>query len=179
MAAAIGMPQQTAKLGFAVGVANISVKDPTGATDNEWVLRPLNLLYTNQAFGLYRYWAEAFYQEAVLSASTSEIGQQVKQFGVKASLQREIASHNIGTSWLGVGLQLSYDRYEDRHTTDNSGFLAQVYPNRSGLEPALLLNYVLEKNIAGWNVAGKVEKSIPFSDGTSEFIISVGLLFSF
>lgn len=179
MAVAIGMPQQTAKIGFGVGFANLSVKDPAGDTDSEWVFRPINLIYTNKAFDSFHYWTEAFYQEAVLSASTSEIGQEVKQLGIKASLQKNIATHGIGTSWLGAGLQLSYDSYENRHTIDNSGFLAQTYPDRSGLQSAVLLNYVLEKDFAGWALSGKVEQSIPISDGTSEFTLSLGFLFSF
>ena len=178
-AVAIGMPEQTGRIGFAIGFANLSVKDPSGDTDAEWVVRPLNLIYTDKAFDSYRYWAEGFYQDAVLSPSTSSIGQEVKQLGIKASLQTEVATHVIGTSWLGAGLQLSYDRYENRHTIDSAGFLAQTYPDRSGLEPALLLNYILEMNIVGWDVAGKVEKSIPLGDATSEFTLSVGLLFSF
>ena len=106
-AVAIGMPEQTGRIGFAIGFANLSVKDPSGDTDAEWVVRPLNLIYTDKAFDSYRYWAEGFYQDAVLSPSTSSIGQEVKQLGIKASLQTEVATHVIGTSWLGAGLQRS------------------------------------------------------------------------
>ena len=153
--------------------------DPDGDSEDEWSARPINFIYTDRAFDSYRYWAEAFYQDTVLSASTSQIGQEVTQLGVRGSVQREIARHAIGTSWLGAGLQLSYDDYQKRHTIDNAGFLAQTYPDRSGLEPALLINYVFEKKLAGWDVAGKLEKSIATGDGTSEFTFAVALLMSF
>ncbi len=178
-AAAIGMPLPSAKLGFAIGVANLSVNDPVADSDNEWVIRPINLIYTDELISSNRYWLEAFYQDTVLSASQNQVGQHVKQLGLRASLQQHIATVRIGESWLGAGLQVSHDRFEKRHTVDSAGYLAQTYPDRSGLQAALLLNYVLERNIGGWDVAGKFEKSIPISDGTSEFTFSVVFLFNY
>ncbi len=179
MAAAIGMPQQTARVGIALGFANFTVDDPDGDSETEWAVRPINFIYTDRAFDSYRYWAEAFYHDTVLSASTSKIGQEIKQLGVRGSIQKEISRHTLGDSWLGAGLQLSYDDYKNRHTVDNAGFLAQTYSDRSGFESALLINYVLEKNIAGWDVAGKLEKSIAIGDGTSEFSVFVALLLNY
>lgn len=179
MAAAIGMPQQTARLGFALGFANFTVDDPDGDSEDDWAVRPLNIIYTDRAFGVYRYWAEAFYQDTVLSASNTQIGQEVKQLGIRGSMQREMARHSIGTSWLGAGFQLSHDNYRNRHTIDNAGFLAQTYSDRSGLEPALLLNYMFEQKLAGWDLAGKIEKSIALGDGTNELTFSLALLFSY
>ncbi len=178
-AAAIGMPLPNAKLGFAVGVANLSVNDPTADSENEWVVRPINLIYTDELISLNRYWLEAFYQDAVLSASQDRIGQHVKQIGLRASLQKHIGTARVGESWLGAGLQVSHDRFEKRHTVDSAGYLAQTYPDRSGVQTGLLLNYVLEKNIGSWDVAGKFEKNIPISDGVSEFTLSVVFLFTY
>lgn len=179
MAAAIGMPQQTARLGFLLGFANFSVDDPNGDSEDDWAIRPINAVYTDRAFDKYRYWAEAFYQDTVLSASSTQIGQQVTQLGIRGSIQLEMARHSIGTSWLGTGLQFSYDNYRNRHTIDDAGFLAQTYADRSGLEPALLINYIYEKKLAGWDLAGKLEKSIAVGDGASELSFSLVVLFSY
>ncbi len=178
-ATAIGMPLPAARLGFAIGVANLSVNDPIADSDNEWVIRPINLIYTDELISSKRYWLEAFYQDAVLSASQDQVGQHVKQFGLRASLQQHIGTARVGESWLGGGLQVSHDRFENRHTVDSAGYLAQTYPDRSGLQTGLLLNYVLEKSVGSWDVAGKVEKNIPISDGVSEFTLSVVFLFTY
>lgn len=173
------MPLPTARLGFAVGLANVSVDDPVGETANEWLIRPVNLIYTNELLSSRRYWLEAFYQDAVLSASQNKIGQQIKQLGLRASLQQRLGADRIGYSWLGAGLQLSNDRFVNRHTVDSAGYLAQSYPDRSGGQAAFLVSYVLERKIYNRDVAFKLEKSVPFSDGVSEFTLAVTLLFDF
>lgn len=178
-AMAIGMPLPTARLGVAVGLANVAVDDPVSETANEWLIRPINLIYTNELLSARRYWLEAFYQDAVLPASQSRIGQHVKQLGLRASLQQRLGTGTIGESWLGAGLQLSSDRFVNRHTVDSAGYLAQRYPDRSGGQAAILLSYVLERNMFNHDVAFKVEKSVPLSDGVSEFTLAVTLLFDY
>jgi len=178
-AIAIGMPLPSARLGLAVGVANLTVNDPIAETGNEWVIRPINIIYTDELIASRRYWLEAFYQDAVLSASQHQLGQHVTQLGGRASLQRRVGTASIGESWLGAGLQASYDSYEKRHSVDSAGYLLASYLDRSGGQAALLLNYIFEKNISGRDVAIKLEQSIPLADGVSEFTIAVSLLFDY
>lgn len=178
-AAAIGMPARDDRFGLGLGYARLTVEDPQGPSAAEWVARPLNLVYTAPARDPYRYWAEAFYQDAVLPASTTEIGQRVLQLGIRASLQRQVSSHTMGGSWLGLGLQLARERFEDRHRLDNAGFLGHSFPDRSESKAALLLSYTLEREIQGWDVAAKLEQSLPVGDGTREFSLAIIVLFGF
>ncbi len=179
-AAAIGMPQPSARIGLAVGVANMTVKDTESGTASEWVARPLNLIYTDLLFlSNYRYWAEAFYQDAVLPAATHQLGQRVKQLGARLSLQAPLPFFTTIDSWLGAGLQLSSDRYDRRHNLDADGYLAQQFPDRSEIGAALLLNFVAEKNLGGLRVGVKAEQVIALGDGVSESTLALFLLFDF
>ncbi len=176
-AAAIGMPERSDRIGLGLGYARLTVEDPAGASAAEWVVRPLNVVYTQPASGPYRYWAEAFYQDAVLPASTTDIGQRVRQLGLRASFQRRLGVPTVGSSWLGAGVQLARERFENRHRLDGAGFLAQSYPQRSEFIPALLLNYIVEAGLNGWDMAVKLEQSLPAGDGSREFSLSVIVLF--
>ncbi len=178
-AIAIGMPLPSARLGLAVGVANLSVNDPNAETGNEWVIRPINIIYTDELMASRRYWLEAFFQDAVLPASQYQLGQHVTQLGGRASLQRRVGTVSVGASWIGAGLQVSYDSFEKRHTVDSAGYFLKSYPDRSGGQAAVLLNYMFEKNISGRDVGIKLEQSIPLADGVSEFTIAVSLLFDY
>ena len=178
-AMAIGMPLPTARLGLAVGIAHLSVNDPIAETGNEWLISPINLIYTDELLASNRYWLEVFYQDALLSASSDQVGQHVKQLGLRASLQRRFATSGAGESWLGAGLQLSYDRFENRHRVDSAGYLLQSYPDRSGGQSALLVNYVFETNAFGRDIAYKLEHSFPLADGVSKFTMAVSFLFGY
>ncbi len=179
-AAAIGMPEQAGRWGYSLGVAYATVDDPDAATRHDWALRPLNLVYTDTWRYDTRYWGELFYQESALDAAPGKIGQESRQLGARLSLQKSVLLSPAIVPWLGVGLQLSYDQFQKRHTVDSDGYLIGTYPDRDGLHATLLLNMVLERRISrDWGGALKLEQAVPLAEGVSELVISAVLLYRY
>lgn len=179
-AVAIGMPEEGARWGYALGAARVSVDDPDTASRSEWALRPLNLIYTDRWFYDARYWGEAFYQETALDAGAGQVGQQVKQFGARLSLQKSLALTPAIAPWFGAGLQLSHNRFHKRHTVDSDGYLVASYPDRNEFHAALLLNLVVEQRLnRNWDVAAKLEQVVPLAEGVSESSVSAVLLYRY
>lgn len=180
MAAAIGMPEAHGRWGYGLGVAHVNVHDPDVSTGSEWAVRPLNLIYTNHWRYGTRYWSELFYQETAFDASVSQAGQQAKQLGARLSLQKNVALTPTIFPWFGVGLQLSHDRFRNRHTVDSGGYLNTTYPDRSKFNAALLVNMLFEKHLdLDWTVATKLEQSLALGSGVSEFSVSAVLLYRY
>lgn len=179
-AAAIGMPQERARVGYGIGVARVTVDGPEVATGGEWALRPLNLIYTGHWRHEARYWGELFYHETAFDAAAGQAGQQLKQAGVRLSLQKSVALTSGVAPWFGAGLQLSRNRFLDRHTVDSDGYLDITYPDRSEFNVALLLNMSLERPLnRDWDVVLKMEQSLPSGGGVRESSLSAALLYRY
>ena len=176
-AAAVGMPEHVFRLGLAVGGSQISIDDPDGSTADEWSLQPFNLIYVNRINSGLRFWAEAYYQDTTLSASSENIGQNIQHYGTRFSLQKPVVLGQAWAPWFGVGIQLADVQFEDRHTKDKDGFLLQSFPNRSEFISSLLLNFASEWRIGRrWDAGLKLEQAIPLGEGVTSFSMSVLLL---
>jgi hypothetical protein len=180
-AAAIGMPDQTARVGLMAGAMMPSIDaSADGASADGNVLPTAAIVYTDRLSARLRYWAEAYYQQAGQEATTSEIGQNIAQLGARLSLQRRVPAVLGWRPWLGVGLDLSQVRYTDRHRVDAGGFLSRSYADRTEFQPALLFNLVTEWNLTRqWDVIGRLEHMTPLQDGIGGLSLSLGAVFTY
>jgi hypothetical protein len=176
----LGLPQNTAKIGYSAGVTRVSVSDPDGPTKSNIGAQPFGLIYTDWFLGGYRYWSEAYYYSATLDDSGDNVGQDVERYGLRFSLQKNFRILQSWAPWLGAGLDLSQAKYTLRHTKDSEGYLLDKYPDRSEVAVSLLVNAVSEWSIArDWSLAFKLEQSIPLSSDVSEFLVSGVLLYRY
>lgn len=178
---AIGMPTQLGRVGLTFGSAYFLVTDPSGSTRSAWAARPFNLVYS-QRFGTgWRHWEELFFQQGSLEAGTSTIGQTIKQAGFRASLQHSINLGPIWTPWFGGGIQVSRDRFHERHTVDAQGYLNQVLPDRSQTETAVILNASSEWRMDwNWDIGVKLEQAVPLrNEGVKTSSASLLFLYRF
>ncbi len=178
--AALGLPENTAKLGYAIGTAYVSVDDLADNTAKEWTLLPLTLIHTDWLFGDIRYWSELFYYTAVLDATTNKVGQNVEQYGFRISLQKSLRVTRLWAPWFGVGIGASRVTYTTRHTIDPDGFLLAAYPDREQTSVTLLLNIVSEWPLTrNWDIGAKLEQAIPIDGDISESSALIMLLYRY
>ena len=179
-AAALGLPENTARVGYAAGMSRLSVDDPAGSTKAKFGLQPVTLIYTDwMRSGGLRYWLEVYYTQATLDPGPTEVGQDASRAGLRAALQRNI---RVGawSPWLGLGLDVSRNRFSQRHTEDSEGFLLTAYPDRSVTGVGLVAHVMSEWAIAReWDVHTKLEQVFAVSGGMNETSVSIGVLYRY
>ena len=181
-AEAIGMSAiATPHIGYAAGVAYVNVDDPDGPTDRAWIFRPFTLVYTDKiTTGIhYRYWAELYYQETSLDASTTNVGQFIKQYGIRLSMKLKIWKiSDDWHTWFGAGFDIANTNYEDRHLVDDAGFLTTRFDDRNELELGALININGEISLARNVVfSAKAEQVFATGDGIDSLSFSAVFLY--
>ena len=180
IAAPLGLPQNTGKIGCSIGTSNVSLDDPSGATTDEWAAQPLNLIYTDWLFRDIRQWTELYYYKTSLDADDSNIGQNIKRFGLRFSLQKTYRLTQTWSPWFGAGVDLSNNKYSTRHTKDSDGFLIEAFDDRDETSLSLLLNVLSEWSLQkDWTVGAKLEQSIPVDGDITEFTAAVTILYRY
>ena len=179
-AAPLGLPTSTAKIGYALGGANLVISDPDGDTQRKWATQPLALLYTDWLTGDIRYWAELFYYQTGLDATTQHIGQNVTNYGLRLSLQKSFRVAQYWAPWLGAGINLSQANFDTRHRVDEDGYLLESYADRDVNVVALVLNIVSEWPLTpDWTLGVKLEQSLPTDSDISESSASLLVLYRY
>ena len=179
-AAAIGLPERTARLGYAAGPVLLSADDPDGDTAVEWGAQPFAVIHTDWFLRGTRYWAELYYQEAVLDAAPDEVGQDVGQYGLRFSVQKDLAVVPGWRTWFGGGVDLSRIRQTKRHVVDNSGFLLERFPDRTSTGVGVVLNAVGEWSLTQhWDIGAKVEQLLPVGDGVTATSFAIVVLYTY
>ena len=179
---ALGMPiaENTAKLGYALGVTYVSVDDPANQTTGQWATVPLTLIHTDWLTKDIRYWSEAFYYTATLDADVNRIGQDVKHDGLRFSLQKSLHVSRDWAPWFGLGIGVSQASYTTRYTVDADGFLLAVYPDRKQTSVALLLNVMSKWPLAkDWDIAARLEAALPVSGNIGEYSALISFLYRY
>ena len=180
LAAAIGLPEEnTARIGYLVGVIQFAVDDPDGPTQSEVDIQPITLIYTNWLPHNWRYWAEAYYFSTSLKGNAGEIRQDVSRLGVRLAFQHHL---RVGRSsfWVGAGLDISSNEYTTRYSVDSDGFLLNTYADRTDTAWGLNVQIISEWPVANdWDLAAKLEHVFPLSGGITESTLSAGILYRY
>jgi hypothetical protein len=185
-AAPLGLPHNTAKIGYSAAYAYISVDDPDGNSKDNWAGQPLNLVYTDwlfsdvKPFSDLKHWTEIFYFKTSLDADENNIGQNLESYGIRFSLQKSFRLTASWSPWFGAGIDVARTRYTARHTRDANGFLLQSFAEREDTGVSLLLNFVSEWSLQeDWSLAAKLEQSFPISEDISQFSAAAVLLYRY
>jgi hypothetical protein len=181
-ATALGMPisENTAKLGYALGITYVDVDDPVKPTTGKWATVPLTLIHTDWLSKDIRYWSEVFYYNATLDADVNRIGEDVEHYGLRISLQKSLPLFRDWAPWFGIGIGVSQASYTTRYTADADGFLLAVYPDRKQTSVALLLNVVNEWPLGqNWDIAAKLEAALPVTGDIREYSALISFLYRY
>lgn len=175
--AAIGMPESTLRVGYGIGLGDLSIDDPNGPTASKRAFQPFRIIVTDWFRGDIRYWGEFYYQDVTLSASQVSIGQKVNQYGLQLSAQKNFIVNTRWSPWLGVGVDLSQNKYSSRHTVDGDGFLQSRFADRSETDLGIILNLVSEAELnREWEMGVKLEQRLTITDGIDQLSLSVFVL---
>ena len=180
VSAPLGLPKNTAKIGYGIGGAHISVDDPDGDTQGKWDVQPLTLVYSDWLVSGYRHWSEVYFYQTSLDPTSTSVGQDVERVGLRFSLQKNIRLNKSFAPWIGGGLDVSRVDYSVRHTKDSDGFLIESFDDRNENAVSLILNVMNEWTIqSDWSIAAKLEQSVAIQSDISDFLATVNLLFRY
>lgn len=179
-AAPLGLPENTAKIGYGMGAANVAIDDPDGSTRDNWAAQPFNLIYTDWLLRDIRQWTELYYFKAALDADATNVGQNVQSYGIRFSLQKNYRVSPSWSPWFGAGIEVANSHYDTRHTKDADGFLLQSFDDRQETNVAFLINMLSEWSVQkDWTIGAKLEQSIPSGGGIAEFAAAVTVLYRY
>lgn len=177
-AVAIGAAENTARIGYGVGAGIVNVNEPQGNVETDTSVQLFQLAYSDQWLQGYRYWGDVFFDTSEHKATESQIGQEMRRFGVRAVVHRPLHISDKYTLWAGGGLQLAQEKYKLRHQIDSDGFLVQRFGDRTKTSLALVLDMVNEWQInARWDIGGRLRYSFALGDGVDDLAASVVFLY--
>ena len=160
-AAALGQPLRQSMVGYALGAVSVSVHDPDGETAETWAFQPVTLIYSARLASGIRYWSELDYFQTSLDASSTRVGQDVKQLGLRLSLQKSLPVSPAWVTWLGIGLGARHTAYSNRHTVDADGFLLARFADRRQTRAEAVLNFVSEWSLSrDWRLGLTLEQAL-------------------
>ncbi len=177
-AVAIGAPEKTARIGYGMGVGIININDPQGNVETDASMQLFQLAYSDLWFQGYRYWGDVFFDSSEHKATETKIGQEIRRFGVRAIVHRQMYISDKYTLWAGGGLQLAQEQYKLRHQVDSDGFLVQSFGDRTQTSLALVLDMINEWQInTHWDIGGRLRYSFALGDGVDDLAASVVFLY--
>lgn len=179
-AAPLGLPKSTAKIGYGIGGAHVSIDDPNGNTEDKWGVQPITLVYSDWLFSGFRHWAELYHYETSLDSSVTNVGQDVDRTGFRVSLQKNFRVGKTFSPWIGGGLDVSKVEYSVRHTKDSEGFLEARYGDRDEVAVSFVFNVMSEWSLMrDWSIGAKLEQSIAVESDISDTLATINLLFRY
>lgn len=177
-AAAIGAVPAPERLRFGVlaGLSRADVDDPDGNTEAKDYSR-LALIATLPAAKDRRWFGELFYHRYDIEAGQNSIGVDVTRLGAALSYQAHFATVPL-QPWLGIGLNVSRDSFDERLTVDALGFVADRFAARTDTAIGLVLNAVTTwKWTRGTDFGLQLQYEQPLTGDINTWTLGVLLIF--
>ncbi|MBL4866745.1 MAG: hypothetical protein JKY67_10265 [Pseudomonadales bacterium] len=171
---------QNSRYGASVNFGNLSVSDPSGSTESKSKLfiNGIMTLPMNRNYPNWRYWFDVSYTSFDLEPSITNLGQQVSSFSITSIAQKGFNVSSEFRPWIGLGLSLSLNDFENRFNIDRDGYIADHFSNRSETNLGAVFNVGLSlyplKN--GVFVGSNFSVFSPFDDGIELTKLSIFFL---
>jgi hypothetical protein len=179
-AAALGLPENTAKFGYAAGIGYVSIDNPKGRKSSTFHALPFNVFYNDWLTDDIRYWAEAFYYKASMDAKTDRIGQNINHYGLRLTAQKSLRISPLWAPWFGAGIELSQAKYTERHLVDSDGYLLEAFADDKETLLALILNMTNEWPFRrNWAIGAKIEQSIPIQGSLTNSMATLMIVYRY
>lgn len=174
---ALDLDPENIRFGAGISTGTFGVEDPDGETDDASGTF-VSLITTYTISNDWRLWAELDYKSLDLSYSQPYIGQKISSVGLEVIGQKGLNVSDDFKLYMGAGLGLSSNKFSNRATQDDAGFEDQAFPDRSGVDPSLLLN-------GGFTFAGPDDSLLgigctyqqPLSDSVKGIKVTIYALF--
>jgi len=163
--AVIGLPENTARYGMALGSAQIDIDEPDGGSPQASSTVPINLIVTDWLVSGSRYWLELFHVKNSYQASETIVGQNIRHTTLRAYIQKNLKVSPKFSPWLGAGLTVSQTRYSTRHTEASDGYLLQKLDDRSSNTLGFVINAVVDWEVKrNWFAGLKADQTFNFGN---------------
>jgi len=129
----------TWRFGVLPNVAGYTVNDPNGPTDTRAGLSPALLMLVDMGRDA-RLMAQVVHDSFQLSASTTNIAQDVSSTGANVEYQWMLRFTRGWKPWVGLGAGYASESYSNRYTVTPGGFLGTTYPDRTKDDFTVVLN---------------------------------------
>lgn len=126
-----------------------------------------------------RLFADVSYDKYSLTATQSDIGQDVSRTGGSVSYQTLLRVSRDWKPWAGIGLGAASESYKNRYTLSPGGFSIAANPSERSLNAlylALSLSSEWQLN-KSWNMGVHLKYEQPAGDGTKA--LRLGMYFVF
>ncbi len=177
--ATLGLPETTARIGYAAGPAYVSIDQANSARNSTWATAQ-SLIYTDWFMAGTRYWAALRYGQADLDGTVSKIGEHMTFYGARVSIQDNVRFAPGFSPWVGAGLDVSVRRHTRRYTVDSDGYLAEQFPEQTTRSAGLVLNAIQEWAVGRtFHVSASVEQLIDIAERFRETTLAAAILYRF
>ncbi len=156
-------------IGFGPTIFSLSPEDPDGSTESEFSVSLFNVFYLMDLGRDTRLFTNLSYIDYSVSASASDIAQDVSRYSVSAIYQTRFRPSRSFKPWLGIGLSFSSEEFTKRYTVDSDGFLLQSYKDRSDSGVALELDFTNDVTLFDTDLVIRVGFTSSLYDGSSGF----------
>jgi len=174
LAAAMGIPQNTLKLGLLLQSGFYSNFESEGKTRSTFAMQPINFVVTDWLPNGRKYWLELYYSQISFKAHENHLGESVKQSGAKLSFIHLFNSRQRWHPWLGLGLDLSKIDSSKRHFVDEDGYLIKSFKDNSTYSMSIASQFAAEWHYSSSaNIGIKSEYILPVTDSLQSFTLSV------
>lgn len=178
-AGTLGLPGNTARIGYAAGPAYVAIDEAHSAPNKTWSVSQ-SVVYTDWFLAGTRYWAMLRYQQADFDAGVGKTGAHLTSYGARLSVQNNFRVTENFAPWLGAGIDLSQSRYSKRFNVDMDGYLAETFPTRSTLNTGVVLNATHEWSFgSGFHVSTQLEQLLSVNDSVLETTLWASLLYQY
>ncbi|MBI3775097.1 MAG: hypothetical protein HY273_06020 [Gammaproteobacteria bacterium] len=178
-AGTLGLPDNTARIGYSAGPAYISIDAARSAPNKTWSAVQ-SLIYTDWFLAGTRYWAALRYQQADFDAGVNKTGAHLTSYGARLSVQNSFRVTESFSPWLGFGLDITQNNYSKQFRVDSDGYLAERFAARSTLSSGVVLNAATEWSFGRAMHAGmQLEQLLSVNDKLRETTLWASLLYRY
>lgn len=177
-AAALGLPEFTAKFGFGTKISQVYVNDSQGHTAKVFAPQSTSIYVTDTLTKNSHYLAEAYIASYAFKAEGLRVGEIANQNGMRFSVQTNVRMNKYIAPWLGLGGDISYINFRKRHTIDDEGYLLDQYSDKSIPAVGFLVNVMEKWSVnPSFDIAAKLEYSVPITQTVNGLSGSIIFLF--
>lgn len=158
----------TFRFGLMPTISAFNVVDPNGPTETANAFGYTNAVMLVDMGRDDRLFSDLFYDRFSLSATTTNIGQDVTRTGGGVSYQTMFRFARSFKPWMGLGLGASSEGYKNRYTLSPGGFSIPASPVESSLNNV----FVMLNASAEWQLNKSLDMGLhlqleqPTGDGT-------------
>lgn len=154
--------------------------EPEGKTSKESTVVPIFITYDLMLDRVTKISVTYTPLDFDITAGINGFGLTVDGYQIMSSYQKKIRFSRSIKPWLSIGLITNFLDFTQRHTTDEQGFLNELFDDRSEISYSLSLSASMDWEIKrDWFINTNINYERAISDGLEGFGLSIGIKYKF